>query len=119
MIKMSNEPILLHADNSEEDNDVIEDATRPDNQQQERSQRRRSRRNVSSSNTGKSGMANALKSELGKYWDEPDYAVNCHTIDHTDGTLFAMMVAEQAGIKMMQEYFELEASKSTPTMYGL
>ena len=28
-----------------------------------------------------------------------------------------MMMTEQAGVKMMQEYFKLEASKSTP-MYG-
>ena len=40
--------------------------------------------------------------------------------DHydTDESSFAMMMAEQAGVRMMQEYFELEASKSTP-MYGL
>ena len=34
-----------------------------------------------------------------------------------DGPLFAMLMAEQAGVKMMQEYFELETSKFTP-MYG-
>ena len=29
----------------------------------------------------------------------------------------AMMVAEQAGVRMMKEYFEIEASKATP-QYG-
>ena len=59
-------------------------------------------------------MVNRLKSDLNQdgYW-----AINCHNIIDQDETLFAMMVAEQAGVKMMQEYFELEASKSTP-MYG-
>ena len=80
------ERVNIVADDSEEDNDVIEDAPRPDHQRQERSQRRRSRRNDSSSNTGKSGMANELKSNLGNYWADPAFAVNCHTIDHTDGT---------------------------------
>ena len=32
----------------------------------------------------------------------------------SDGILFAMLMAEQAGVKMIQEYFELGASKSTP-----
>ena len=59
-------------------------------------------------------MVNRLKSDFKPdgYWN-----INCHTIIDHDGTSFAMMVAEQAGVKMMQEYFELEASKSTP-MYG-
>ena len=64
-------------------------------------ERRRASRNDLSSNTGavqpKSGMADKLKSNLGNYWSAP-FAVNCHTIDHTDGTSFAMMVAEQAGV---------------------
>ena len=55
-------------------------------------------------------MVDRLKSDL-----NPKYrSVNCHTIIDHDGTSFAMMMAEQAGVKMMQEYFELEASKSTP-----
>ena len=33
---------------------------------------------------------------------------------HICPTLSAMVVAEQAGIQMMKEYFEIEASKSTP-----
>ena len=48
------------------------------------------------------------------YWNTE----NCSEDDtNSDRALFAMLIAEQAGVKMMQEYFELEASKSTP-MYG-
>ena len=36
---------------------------------------------------------------------------------HICPTLSAMVVEEQAGIRMMKEYFEIEASKSTP-QYG-
>ena len=36
---------------------------------------------------------------------------------HICPTLSAMVVAEEAGIRMMKEYFEIEASKSTP-QYG-
>ena len=59
-------------------------------------------------------MVNRLKTDLNPdgYW-----TITCHTIIDNDEISFAMMVAEQAGVKMMQEYFELEASKSTP-MYG-
>ena len=58
-------------------------------------------------------MVDRLKSDLNqKYW-----SLTCHTISDHDETLFAMMVAEQATVTMIQEYFELEASKSTP-MYG-
>ena len=109
---------LIEADDDEEEAETIAEVPRQEIQRQERSQRRRSRRNNASSNPGKSGMVNRLDSNLGDYWKDPTFTVSCHTIDHTDGTSFAMMVAEQAGIKMMQEYFELEASKSTP-MYGL
>ena len=37
---------------------------------------------------------------------------------HICPTLGAMVVAEQTGIQMMEEYFEIEASKST-LQYGL
>ena len=33
---------------------------------------------------------------------------------HTCPTLSAMVVAKQAGVRMMKEYFKIEASKSTP-----
>ena len=36
---------------------------------------------------------------------------------HICPTLSPMVVAEQAGIRMMKEYFEIESSKSTP-QYG-
>ena len=36
---------------------------------------------------------------------------------HTYPMLSAMIVAEQAGVRMMKEYFEIEASESTP-QYG-
>ena len=114
---------IVETDN-DDNNDDFEDEidtppTSPNTQQQDRtarSQRRNADNNDLSSNTStvrsKKRMVNRLKSDLGGYWD-----INCHTIIHNNGTLFAMMVAEQAGVKMMQEYFELEASKSTP-MYG-
>ena len=62
------------------------------------------------------GLANQLDSNLNQegYWN-----VENGSEDDTDsdGTLFALLMAEQAGVKMMQEYFEFEASKSTP-MYA-
>ena len=45
----------------------------------------------------------------GPYWDQIG--------SHTCPILRAMVVAKQAGIQMMKEYFEIEASKSTP-QYG-
>ena len=36
---------------------------------------------------------------------------------HIGPTLGAIVVTEQAGVQMMKEYFEIEASKSTP-QYG-
>lgn len=59
-------------------------------------------------------MVNRLKSDFKQdgYW-----SINYHTIIDYDGISFAMMLAKQAGVKMMQEYFELEALKST-SMYG-
>jgi len=110
-------------DNNDDSEDEIDTPPRsPDTQQRNRTtrlQRRNANNNDSSSNTStvqpKNRMMNEIKSDLdGEFWE---WEVNCHTIIHTDGTSFAMMVAEQAGVKMMQEYFELEASKSTP-MYG-
>ena len=55
-----------------------------------------------------------MKSDLNRdgYW-----AVHCNSDIDYDGSSFAMLMEEQAGVKMTQEYFELEASKSTP-MYG-
>ena len=83
----------LVPDNSEEDDDVSEDTTRSENQRQERSQRRQSRRNNSSSSTGtvqqKSRMEINLESKLGEYWN-----VNVNDHYDTDGSSFAMMVAE-------------------------
>ena len=115
---------IVETDN-DEDNDDFEDKintppTSPDTQQRDRKarlQRRNADNDDSTSNTStvqpKRRMVDRLKSDLNpKYW-----SVNCHTVIDQDGTLFAMMVAEQAGLKIMQEYFELEASKSTP-MYG-
>ena len=46
---------------------------------------------------------------LGPYWNEMN--------SHICPTLGAMVVAKQAGVQMMKEYFEIEASKSTP-QYG-
>ena len=42
----------------------------------------------------------------GPYWDQ----VNSHICP----ILGVMVVAEQAGVQIMKEYFEIEASKSTP-----
>ena len=59
-------------------------------------------------------MRNQLDSDINPdgYWNVGSDSV----IDH-EGTMFAMLMAEQAGVKMMQEYFELEVSEST-LMYG-
>ena len=56
-------------------------------------------------------MKDRLDSDLNQdgYW-----AINRDSDSDHDGTSFAMLIAEQAGVKMMQEYFKLEASKSTP-----
>ena len=45
----------------------------------------------------------------GGYWRKSD--------SHIYPTLAAMVLVEQAEIRMMKEYFEIEASKSTP-QYG-
>ena len=57
------------------------------------------------------GLPNANNEEglNGPYWQQMG--------SHICPTVSAMVVAEQAGIRMMKEYFEIEASKSTP-QYG-
>ena len=55
------------------------------------------------------GSANNGQGLNGPYWQQMG--------SYICSTLSAMVVAEQAGIQMMKEYFEIEASKSTP-QYG-
>ena len=47
----------------------------------------------------------------GNYWSESSWSHTCPMIS-------TMVVAEQAGVRMMKDYFEIEASESTP-QYGL
>ena len=58
------EQVNVIADDSGEDNDVIENTTRSEDQRQERSQRRRSRRNNSSSSTGAVRQKSRMESNL-------------------------------------------------------
>ena len=51
-------------------------------------------------------MLRELDSDLGRGWE----STGSHMVS-------AIMVAEQAGVRMMKEYFEIEASKATP-QYG-
>ena len=60
--------------------------------------RRRGRRSSHRSLPGGNGR-------LGPYWNEMN--------SHIRPILGAILVAEQAGVQMMKEYFEIEASKST------
>ena len=53
--------------------------------------------------------ANGRDALDGDYWNRIASHI-CHVVG-------AMVVAEQAGVRMMKEYFEIEASKSTP-QYG-
>ena len=43
-----------------------------------------------------------------------DMGLDGNAWTHTNSILLAMMVTEQMGVRMMQEYFEIETSKSTP-----
>ena len=51
-------------------------------------------------------MVQGIQSNLGPAW-EPGEGSWDHMVS-------SMMVAEEVGIKMMKEYFEIEASKATP-----
>ena len=53
----------------------------------------------------RSCMLRELDLDLGRGWE----STGGHMVS-------AMMVAEQAGVRMMKEYFEIEASKATPNM---
>ena len=67
--------------------------------------RRRSRHSMYQSLLSPNG-----RNELnGSHWNQLNY--------HICSILGAMLVAEQAGVRMMKEYFEIEASKSSP-QYG-
>jgi hypothetical protein len=106
--------------NIEEDDDDFDDKNDVDTQQRDqmaRLQRRNNQRqdqdtdddastSTASTVQPKRRMKDRLKSDLNHdgYW-----GINCHSNSEHDGTSFAMMMAEQAGVKMMQEYFELEA----------
>ena len=90
-------------DNVDEPGDDGQDANDIDQLEDETgSVRRRNRRSMHQSlPSGNNG------DELnGPYWDQ----VNSHIYP----ILGAMVVAKQAGARMMKEYFEIEASKSTP-----
>ena len=50
-------------------------------------------------------MLRGLDSDLGIGWELTGSRM-----------ISAMMVAEQAGVRMMKEYFEIEALKATPNM---